>query len=337
VNEIDAVPGPFEEPAPARLSALRPGWRGLTPRWPRSSRLGPASAPSECHREPDSWGAGTLVAAVCRGGASVPPAAGGWQYARKRRVDPSGIHYLSARMRPPRWRMHFTRPGCGRPATRSVHQRGPAGAARVPTRVSPPERHRRASRFRLALRSGASPAVAGGAAAAVSCAATHREQVLVQPAPAECSAGKRPRLRRSPQTPPHGRCRPGPPRRASPWGSRPAASLHALPAAWCLPTVSASGRAPPGRPAQANPLPGGRIGRPLKASGVSGGPAQRSRSRRADARNLTTGVYACGGVSERCRGLCGLLDAPRLDATSALRAYRFLLLGAPHRRAPGRL
>jgi hypothetical protein len=35
--------GPLEEPAPARLAALRLGWRGLTPRWPRSLRLGSAS------------------------------------------------------------------------------------------------------------------------------------------------------------------------------------------------------------------------------------------------------------------------------------------------------
>jgi hypothetical protein len=35
--------GPLEEPAPARPSAHRFGWRGLTPRWPRSLRLGSAS------------------------------------------------------------------------------------------------------------------------------------------------------------------------------------------------------------------------------------------------------------------------------------------------------
>ena len=36
-------PGPLEEPAPCRLAASRLGWRGLTPRWPRSLRLGSAS------------------------------------------------------------------------------------------------------------------------------------------------------------------------------------------------------------------------------------------------------------------------------------------------------
>ena len=35
--------GPPEEPAPGRLSASQFGWRGLTPRWPRSLRLGSAS------------------------------------------------------------------------------------------------------------------------------------------------------------------------------------------------------------------------------------------------------------------------------------------------------
>ena len=36
-------PGPLEEPAPADPKAFRFGWRGLTPRWPRSLRLGSAS------------------------------------------------------------------------------------------------------------------------------------------------------------------------------------------------------------------------------------------------------------------------------------------------------
>jgi hypothetical protein len=44
-NESDAVPSRFEEPSP--VSGPRAfsgsGWRGLTPRWPRSSRLGSAS------------------------------------------------------------------------------------------------------------------------------------------------------------------------------------------------------------------------------------------------------------------------------------------------------
>ena len=35
--------GALEEPAPARLSAFRLRWRGPTPRWPRSLRLGSAS------------------------------------------------------------------------------------------------------------------------------------------------------------------------------------------------------------------------------------------------------------------------------------------------------
>jgi hypothetical protein len=36
-------PGPLEEPFPSGPEALRFGWRGLTPQWPRSLRLGPAS------------------------------------------------------------------------------------------------------------------------------------------------------------------------------------------------------------------------------------------------------------------------------------------------------
>jgi hypothetical protein len=50
-------PGPLEEPSPARLAALRLGWRGLTPRWPRSLRLGSASrsnigSPNAQHKYP---------------------------------------------------------------------------------------------------------------------------------------------------------------------------------------------------------------------------------------------------------------------------------------------
>jgi hypothetical protein len=37
-------PGSLEEPAPTDPKALRFGWQGLTPRWPRSLRLGTASA-----------------------------------------------------------------------------------------------------------------------------------------------------------------------------------------------------------------------------------------------------------------------------------------------------
>ena len=36
-------PGPLEEPAPSGPKAFSVGWRGLTPQWPRSLRLGSAS------------------------------------------------------------------------------------------------------------------------------------------------------------------------------------------------------------------------------------------------------------------------------------------------------
>ena len=36
-------PKPSEEPVPSGPRAFLPGWRGLTPRWPRSLRLGSAS------------------------------------------------------------------------------------------------------------------------------------------------------------------------------------------------------------------------------------------------------------------------------------------------------
>jgi hypothetical protein len=48
-------PGPLEEPFPTDPEALRFGWRGLTPRWPRSLRLGSASSfnvarsPTDCN------------------------------------------------------------------------------------------------------------------------------------------------------------------------------------------------------------------------------------------------------------------------------------------------
>src|SRR2546430_16642740 len=41
-RKIDAAPGRFEDPPPDPRAWLR-GWRGLTPRWPRSLRLGCAS------------------------------------------------------------------------------------------------------------------------------------------------------------------------------------------------------------------------------------------------------------------------------------------------------
>src|ERR1035441_10297594 len=42
-NEKRRGSGPLEEPAPTDPEALRFGWQGLTPRWPRSLRLGSAS------------------------------------------------------------------------------------------------------------------------------------------------------------------------------------------------------------------------------------------------------------------------------------------------------
>jgi hypothetical protein len=51
-------PGPLEEPTPPSPKALLRGWRGLTPRWPRSLRLGSASAfkvarhPPPCNPQP---------------------------------------------------------------------------------------------------------------------------------------------------------------------------------------------------------------------------------------------------------------------------------------------
>jgi hypothetical protein len=43
LNKKRRGPAPLEEPAPVRLAALQLGWQGLTPRWPRSLRLGSAS------------------------------------------------------------------------------------------------------------------------------------------------------------------------------------------------------------------------------------------------------------------------------------------------------
>ena len=48
-------PGPLEEPFPSSPEAFRFGWRGLTPQWPRSLRLGSASSskvarsPADCN------------------------------------------------------------------------------------------------------------------------------------------------------------------------------------------------------------------------------------------------------------------------------------------------
>jgi hypothetical protein len=48
-------PGPLEEPFPSGPRAFRFRWRGLTPQWPRSLRLGSASrsnlarSPSKCN------------------------------------------------------------------------------------------------------------------------------------------------------------------------------------------------------------------------------------------------------------------------------------------------
>jgi len=79
--------GPLEEPSPARLAALRLGWRGLTPRWPRSLRLGSASAHNLGARGPRAQALSPCVTAFWEEKMRYPPDFGISRFARWVRAD----------------------------------------------------------------------------------------------------------------------------------------------------------------------------------------------------------------------------------------------------------